>query len=267
MRSVLLIILVVFETASAGFEHRDVGGRSRALGGAYTGLADDVWAVFCNVGGCSQLTMNEVSFYYAPQPFGLGELSYGAAALALPTSFGVVGISGSRYGFDLYREFSVGISFARKIDGVGIGISLNYYSVSIQNYGSAGTIGFDVGVHVPIIPGLSSGITIKNMNAPTIGISKEKLPQKFSMGVAYTPAQSISVAVDYQKETGFDASPRLGFEYRVIESVALRGGMSDEPSQSSCGIGFRYSTMELDYALSRHQDLGWSHQASITLRW
>jgi hypothetical protein len=267
MRSVLLLILLVFDTAPAGLEHRDAGGRSRALGGAFTGLADDVWAVIYNAGGCSKLTMNEASFYYAPQPFGLDELSYSAVAVALPTAFGVVGVSASRYGFDLYRELSMGIALARNIAGAGIGMNVTYYAVTIQNYGSAASVGIDVGAHVAVTPHISSGIAIHNINAPSIGDSKEKLPQMFSAGVAFTPSQAVTLALDYQKETGFVASPKLGFEYRPAATVAIRGGMSDEPSQSSCGFGFRYSAVELDYALSRHPDLGWSHQASVTLRW
>ena len=201
------------------------------------------------------------------QPFGLGELSYGAAAIAFPTAIGVVGMSGSRYGFDLYREVSAGISFARNIAGAGLGVNVTYYAVTIRNYGSSGSVGIDLGVHLPVLPRLSSGIAIKNINAPAIGSANEKLPQMFSAGFAFAPSPPVTIAVDYQKETGFDASPKLGFEYRPVASVALRGGMSGEPSQSSCGIGFRYSAMELDYALSRHPDLGWSHQASMTLRW
>ncbi len=267
MRTAILFILATFQTSFAGFEHREVGARSRALGGAYIGLANDVWAMKYNAGGLSQLTMNEVSCYYSPQPFGLSELSFGAVAVGLPTNLGVVGLSASKYGFDLYKELAVSVSFARQIADVGIGISLSYYSVSILNYGSAGTIGIDVGVYIPIISQLTTGLAISNINAPAIGTAREKLPQMFSVGVVYSTLQSLNIVVDYRKETGYDASPKIGFEYWVMESVALRGGMADEPSQSSGGVGFKYAFVQMDYALSRHQDLGWSHQASITLRW
>lgn len=267
MRSVMLIVLAVFETASAGFEHRDVGGRSRGLGGAFTGLSNDAWGIIYNAGGLSQLTANEVSWYYSPQFFGVRELSYAAVVVAVPTSFGVLGLSGSRYGFDLYREFAGSISYARQINGIGIGVNLFYYSVGIKNYGSAGTIGIDAGVHVPVAPRLSSGFAMRNFNAPAIGAAEEKLPQKFAVGLAYTPLSSMVIAFDYQKESGSDASPRLGFEYWLTGSVALRVGVSDEPQQSSGGVGFRDAMMEFDYAFSRHPELGWSHHASVTLQW
>jgi hypothetical protein len=108
---------------------------------------------------------------------------------------------------------------------------------------------------------------MRNLNAPTIGAARERIPQQFSAGLAYKPIPSMNILADYRKETGFDASPRLGFEYWMIEWVALRCGVSGEPSRSSGGMGFRFSFVRIDYALSHHQDLGWSHQGSLTLQW
>src|SRR6266852_9409891 len=136
MRIIVLLVLVAAHTASAGFEQKEAGARSIALGGAYVALANDIWAMTYNVGGLSRLTTNEASFSYSPQPFGLSEVSFAAAGVAVPLSIGVVGLSASRYGFELYRELAGGISYARRIGEIGFGVTLSYYAVAIYDYGS-----------------------------------------------------------------------------------------------------------------------------------
>jgi hypothetical protein len=267
MKAYFVFFVFLQCVAFGGFERAEVGARASAFGGAFCGLSDDCWAIFFNVGGLSQVQRREVSFFYSPQPFGLKELSTSAAAAAYSTNFGVIGISARRYGFNLYREFSGSLAYAKTISDVGIGINVNYHSVAIKNYGAAGTIGIDVGILLHIIDKLRWGISVKNINAPTIGTSKEKLPQTFSSGVAYIPLENLHLFFDYQKELRFEASPRFGFEYWIIDAFALRGGVSDQPVQYSGGMGIRYAMFQVDYAFAMHQELGSTHEASFTIRW
>jgi hypothetical protein len=267
MRTILALLLLFPAVMLGGFEQTDVSARAKALGGSYVGLSDDVWAIFFNVGGLATATRQEVSFLYTPEQFELHELSYAAVALALPTKFGTLGLAAKGYGFKLYREFSGTISYAHSISNVGLGINFNYYAMTIKNYGSAGTVGVDIGVLVRLLDQVRWGISAKNINSPTIGTSCEPLPRKFSSGIAYIPQDDISITFDYQKELGFDPSPRFGFEYWIIHALALRGGMCDVPSEYAGGVGVRFSLFQVDYAFSSHQQLGWTHQASITIRW
>lgn len=266
MRALALFILLSINVAFGGFDRTDIGARSQALGNAYVGIADDVWSIFHNAAGLIMLTQWEAGFFYSPQPFGLSELSTGAAAFALPTDFGVLGAGVRSYGFSLYREFSGALSYARSMSGVNTGISLNYHSVSIERYGSSATIGVDAGIIVQLLKDIRFGIAIRNLNSPTIGQSGEKLPQTFSTGIAYTPFRTLSIVAGAAKETAFDISSRFGFEYWIIDALALRGGVSDQPSQVCAGTGIRFSIFQFDYSFSTHQELGWTHQVSLTIR-
>src|SRR5260221_1754312 len=113
MRSIILLILTGCQIASAGFEQKETGARPAGFGGAYVALANDIWAMTYNVGGLSYLTTSEASFCFAPQPFRLAEISFAAAVISVPTGLGVVGLSASKYGFELYKELTAGMSFAR----------------------------------------------------------------------------------------------------------------------------------------------------------
>ena len=267
MKIVVLLIVALHQVALGGFEQTEAGARAKSLGGAYCGMADDVWAIFYNVGGLAAIKQREVSMFYAPQQFGLSELSLSAVAAVFPANLGSFGVAARRYGFDLYREVSWTISYAREIFDVGVGINANYHSVAIQDYGSSGTIGIDVGALVQITSWLRWGIAAKNINAPTIGESEEPLPQSFSAGVAYQPVRNLSLLFDCCKEISFAPSQRIGFEYSMVEAVVIRAGLSSEPSEYAGGIGIRYGILQVDYGFSMHQELGVTQQASILICW
>lgn len=266
-RIFVLIFVVCIHQARGGFERTEGGARVLCFGGAFVGLADDSWAMLYNPAGLAQLRFPEFSVFYSPQPFGLTELKSISLAAAYPTNIGSFGASLREFGFELYREFSSSVSYAREVEGIFAGMNLAYHSVSISNYGSAGTLGLDVGILVPILKTLRWGIAAKNVNAPTIGQSSERLPQTFTAGIFYQPLDALSLVFDYQKELGFPASPKFGFDYWIIDNVALRGGFADEPTTYAAGFGIRYLFFELDYAFTTHQELGLTHQASVTLRW
>lgn len=267
MRKIVCLVAMISQLAFGGFEQTELGARAKSLGGACCALSNDVWAIFNNVGGLANLNQHEVSVFYAPQQFGLAELSLSAVAAAFPAGIGVLGFAARRYGFDLYREVSWTMSYANTVSAVAIGINVNYHSLSIERYGSSGTVGIDVGGLVPVTRQLRWGISAKNVNSPTIGVSREPLPQSFTSGFAYFPLRELSISVDYFKEAGFDGSVRFGFEYGVVNAVALRIGVSNQPAQYAGGIGIQYGMFEVDYAFFTHQELGITHQGSILIRW
>ena len=250
----------------AGFERRDQGARPIGMGGAFVGVADNAWAVIFNPAGISQLRGGEISAFYSPQPFGLTELSLASFVFVHPTPFGSFGVSGNRFGFELYREVSGTFSYANSYREVfSYGININYNSLTIKNYGSASVIGVDLGLLATITSGLRWGFFASNLNAPTIGQSKEKLPQVYASGISYVPLNGLLIAVDVVKDIRYAAFVRGGLEYKPVDVVSLRVGAGSNPTKFSSGLGIRYSYVQFDYALTTHQDLGLSHHFSVTV--
>ena len=130
MRTIIIILLAA-NIAYGGFEQTEISARAKGMGGAHIGIADDVWGVFFNVAGLSTITQKEIAFLYCPAQFGLKELSCTAGVIGFPTGIGVFGLSGRKFGFELYREFTGTLSYATAVSMVGMGINLNYHSVSI----------------------------------------------------------------------------------------------------------------------------------------
>ncbi len=267
MWKLIFYVIISVQICYCGFERTETGVRPLSLGYAYTGLSNDVWAINYNPAGLSQLVQHQIGLFYSPQPYGLSELSTISAAVAIPFNLCAVGFSFRKFGFQLYQEYSASVSIAKEISRLNFGINLNYYNLRIQNYGSAGTFGVDLGVLVKIDTEFSGGIFLRNANSPTIGKAREKLPQTFTVGFSYSPLQKCSILFDLQKETSYEVSPRFGFEYWLIEVIAVRGGWMNIPAKYTAGIGLKFMQITFDYGFDSQQDLGWTHCISLMISW
>jgi len=266
MVRLLFLTLVSFQLSFSAFERHGQGARSKSMGGTSAGLCDDVWGMFLNPSALAQIGQPEAGFFYSPQPFGLPELADAGFVVASGTPFGSVGIAVQQFGSSLYREITASLTYARTFESFSAGIATNLYAVSIERYGSAKSVGFDLGMHVKLLEQLRWGISVQNINAPTIGAAREKLPQEFLVGMAYVPDAHVRLAFDLQKQTSFELSPKFGFEYLPAGVIALRAGFSGEPSEISGGVGVRLSSFQFDYAVVHHQELGWTQHGSLSLR-
>ncbi|GEM_PF-6286192 len=150
MGKALFLLFLATAPASAGFEKRGSAARTLALANACVAVVDDALSPGFNPAGLARIHTKQLAIGYTPRPFGIEELSNAGMALALPTSVGVIGIGGSKFGFDLYKEVTGSLAFAATVSGIGLGIAIDYYSVTIQRYGSAATGAADVGASMPL---------------------------------------------------------------------------------------------------------------------
>jgi hypothetical protein len=113
--------------------------------------------------------------------------------------------------------------------------------------------------------GLRWGFFAANINAPSIGQAKEKLPQVYSSGLSYSPIDGLLLGVDAVKDVRYPTLIRGGIEYKVVDAASLRAGVGSNPTKFSSGLGIHYSLVRFDYAMTTHPDLGLSHQFSVTV--
>lgn len=270
MKSTAIIIITIislsFQQSYSQFELLDVGTKPVSMGGAFTSLANNSNAVYYNPAGISQMMFREISVFYSPAPFGLSELANGSLNYVEPLKFGTVGLSAKTYGFELYREITATLTYANNYrKRIYYGVNINYYNLKIQNYGSASTVGFDIGLLGYLTNFLRWGFSAHNISKPTIGTQKDKLPQVYRTGFSYQPRNDLNLVIDAEKDTRYPLTIKAGLEYNLYGMIDLRAGLSSEPVKFSGGIGFNYSLFEIGYAFNNHQDLGLTHQASITI--
>ncbi len=264
---VVLLMMLQSMHAFAAFERIAYGARGAAMGGSLVAVGGNAWSAFVNPAALRTVEERTVSLYYAPRPFDMKELSFGAAAYVEPTSLGAFGFAATRFGFDLYRETRAALSFAEEFtSGFRAGVNVTYYGLAIRNYGSASAIGFDVGVLVDVSESVRWGFGALNLSAPTIGAAHEKLPQHFTTGVAYMPFHGALVTASVIKDVRYPVELHVGIEYTMLEILAVRAGTTSDPNTLNAGLGVRVEFADFDYAFSSHTELGVTHQVSVSLR-
>ena len=262
----ILISFLCIKVSYAQFENTDIGARAVALNGAFTSLSNNSQAIFYNPSGLGQIKYREFSAFYSPAPFGLSELKTGALTYAEPFQFGVLGIGAKTYGFDLYRETNIILSYGNRFKGkIFYGFNVNYYNINIQNYNSATSFGLDIGTMAYITEFLRWGFFAKNITGSTIGESKEKIVQVYRTGFTVQPRKDINFLLEIEKDVKHPISVRAGLEYSFYDFLDLRAGVGSEPTSFSGGIGLNYNMFQLDYALYNSLDLGITHQGTISI--
>jgi hypothetical protein len=265
MKLIHTIIIICSLTLSA-YSQYNPGAKQISLSNSDVALSNDVFSLFNNPAGLSQMNWREVGVYYSPAPFGLSELANGYVAYHEPTSIGSFAVGGMSYGFDLYREskFSIGYSY-NYLNKFFAGATINYQTVSIQNYGNDGALFFNLGGLAYVSNVFRLGFSLQNINRASFGNQDDQIPMIFNTGISYDVVDELTLNFAVEKDIKYKASFQFGINYDIIEYLSLRTGFSNEPSKYSAGIGINYLMFSLDYAMFTHNDLGLTHQAGIII--
>lgn len=263
MRAKFVIIVIVLFSIKVPAQYLP-GAKQIAMSNSDIAQSNDVFALFSNPAGLSQMNWREIGIYYSPAPFGIKEIANGYAAYHEPTNFGSFSIGFMSYGFELYREnkFIAGYSnsFSNKFF---YGISISYHTLSIRNYGNDNAINFLLGGLVYLQDDLRIGFSVDNPTRATFGDEDNQVPMLFNSGLSYDVFDELTFNLAVQKEVDLPASVRFGIDYLLIEYLNVRFGIDNEPSRYSAGVGINYNIFSLDYAFFTHQDLGLTHQFGI----
>lgn len=265
----------MLKVSFAQFEFTNIGARAAALNGAYTSVSDNSLAVFYNPSGLAQIKFREVSFFYSPAPYGISELSTAALSYAEPTGIGTFGVGIKSYGFDLYKEITGLVSYGNHYKNrVFYGLSFNFYHLNIKNYNSATSFGIDIGAMAKVTDFIKWGFFAKNLSGSKIGQSKERIAQIFKSGFTVQPRKDLKFMLETEKDVKYPFSFMGAFEFSIFipNSVAnlpgridMRAGVGSEPTTFSAGLGLSFSLIQVDYAFSKHSDLGFTHQGTISI--
>lgn len=265
MRIILSLILLVIICTLISAQYNP-GARQISMANSDIASGNDVFTLFNNPAGLSQIGWREIGIYYSPAPFGLTELANGYIAYHEPLSFGSLAIGGMTYGYDLYRETKILLGYSYNFENKFFaGLVLNYLTTSIQNYGNDAALFFTVGGLGYLTERVRLGFSFENINRASIGNEKDHIPVILRSGVGYDILSELTLNLAVEKDLKYNPSFQFGLEYNIIEYISLRSGFSNEPSRYTAGVGINYSIFSLDYAFYTHQDLGLTHQAGIVI--
>jgi hypothetical protein len=261
---VFVLLFVCLGTSHAGFERTPQP--PAVYGDGVSALfSGDVNSLLLNPSAAASLKSFYSAFFYSPSPFDLPQLSNGGMFFAFPFESFTGGVAATRTGFSLYREITATVIAAKSFGGiVSAGCNINYDHLAIAGYGTAFTVGIDVGVSVQATDDIRWGFSLLNVNRPTIGEEKDELPQLYLTGVTCEVLPTASVSCTLIKDVRYPVSIRTGVRFLPLESVDLRFGVSSDPSRYFAGIGIHYSSISVDYSVATHAELGLTHTIGIS---
>ena len=107
---------------------------------------------------------------------------------------------------------------------------------------------------------------LTNASAARIGGVGEALPLSLAVGCACAPGETgPTVYARCSKELTSPLEWNLGAEYVVVPELALRLGISSEPSLLCGGVGIHLAPVAVEYGLTHHRQLGETHYLSVSI--
>jgi len=172
----------------------------------------------------------------------------------------------NRFGNQLYQEIQLTAASRYEIvDNCAIGISIQSYILFIRHYGQAVAWGINFSALYKLLPELSIGALITNLNQPVISEIREKLPQTMSLGFCYYPVPDLMMSFEFFQDLRFSQEYRAGCSYNVLSFLTIRAGIEDLINIYSYGVGIDINWIEFDYTLRNHSILGISHIITLSI--
>ena len=287
MRKIFLFILltsVVFPQVVSDYTY--ISSEAAAMAGAMTANPGSVASLFHNPAGIAELEDPFIEFGKA-DIFGVesnyfGGFShlpiFGNSGLSIQQSKTVV--SGTTLSKEQSIAFSSGFHLQKDRNSqLMVGYSFNYLSWNLgrssgtigdgsdgQPSSSSSTLGIDVGLIASLRGKHRVGAYLKNINSPEMGRgeSRQPLPRRMSIGMAYTPYQNFLTSLVLDRTMGRDdIQVKGGIQYIFTDMCTLRLGLQSNPNRLGAGFRFSFRKYGFDYALLTHPVLPATHHFSF----
>lgn len=266
MRILLFAFLTCISFQSwAGRDDVSTGAKSNALGNISI-LHQDFWSAENNPAalGFQKQWGGGISY---ESPFLLNNLSYRTAVFAYPTNLGAFGLSIGQYGYSLYNENKLGISYGQRLsETFTLGVQLNYLSTQIgEGYGSNSALSGTIGLFAKLNEDLNLAAVVVNPNqAKLSSFQDERYPTLLKLGLGYSISKKVNLLSEVVKDIDYKAVAKLGIAYQALDIIHFRLGYATNPSLSTLGFGLNLKDFQLDFASGFHSTIGFTPQISIS---
>ncbi|MFC2061588.1 PorV/PorQ family protein [Elusimicrobiota bacterium] len=245
------------------FLNLELGARPAAMGGAFTGISDDINSLYWNPAGLGKIDYQQACAMYSRW---LEGTSYGYLGYVFPWSFG--GTCGALYGYynsgaiprsiasrrGVFKEYdgefrSTANSLAicvgsRFMDIMYLGGVIRFANETIDSYDAVNFSG-DIGALYEIIDKrLTAGFSASNIGTGMQFIEESTpLPVDIKTGVGYylTDSDEYLTAIDFSSRDGF----HLGFEYKMHLEKEKRVKKMYHKFGSNDNISIKYKTEKI----------------------
>ncbi|MBI9035768.1 MAG: hypothetical protein JEZ03_15005 [Bacteroidales bacterium] len=235
--------------------------RSRSLGNCGVSTSD-YWAIINNEAGMVWNNSSSIGII-TENRFLLKELNNYTLAVTLPLKKSAFGASLNYFGFDLYNEKSIQLSYAMKLSknfSVGVGLEYLHFSQA-ELYQSLQYINFSMGVMMHITNKLTLASHIYN----PLMLNNDVIPTLFRLGGTYQFSPQFTSFFELERNTSTKTLYKAGLEYSPITILRCRLGIISHPSTVCFGLGINLKQLDLDISSQMHPILGLSQQISLLI--
>ncbi|MEZ5084412.1 MAG: hypothetical protein R2750_13345 [Bacteroidales bacterium] len=274
----LAVFAIYPENSGATEFNRPNGGRSAGM--AYSSVTlSDFWSIQNNQAGLANLTAFAAGINYENQ-FLVNEMSLKSGGFVAPSKFGVFGLNYQYFGYSQFSRSKIGLAYGKSFgEKISAGLQLDYLSTHIaEDYGNKSNVTFELGVRAVLSENLVlAAHTFNPINAKLEDQFGERISAIYKLGLMYTITDDFLIMAEAEKAMNFKPLIRGGIEYIIIEQLSARVGYSTLPSSSGSddfsiaslytfGFGLKLGSLDIDFAASVHQVLGWSPVVSLVYK-
>ncbi len=199
------------------------------------------------------------------RPFQINELQQTAFALGIMYKNWGFGISGSTFGNNIYNESTLVLSVAKSVKKkLSLGANIILYQLKINDYGTAHAPGLSASMRYTINDNWDWITTIRNINYPKIGASKDELPQVVTTGFVGTVHEILTIATEWEQDLAYKGAIKFGVMVKPLKQLLFSVGYVSNPGQLTAGLSININKVYFEYGTIAYSDLGlFTHQLGI----
>ncbi len=257
---IMLILLCIYTVKGQKVSAQNAeGARKMGMAGAAFMISDH-FSVFNHA--AAMALAEELSIgISSQQSFGVRELNTYTAAAVYPGDAFAFGAGISNNSNPDFRQFKGTLGAAHAIGFGAIGLRFNYHQLNASGFGSFLQYSFDIDGLFQLHEQWWFSSQINNISQR--GFEAYPLPVTLSAGISYQPHAQLLLNIAASGNNAFGSLYYAGFEYFIVESVAIRSGISAAPWQPFMGLGFYTGKFQIDAAAGRQWQLGTIYQISL----
>ena len=264
MKKLITLCMMLLYSICFCVAQNNYGPRLTALGNNGAAVAD-IWSTDANPSGITAFTSPMAAINYTKFLFDT-DLSKQAISFILPIKNNFAGLNFQRYGISEYNEIKAGITLAKQFgETLSIAVKANYHQIKISNYGATTGFSVDVGAMYKYNDLLTFGLYVNNPSLKKYSSKaiSNSIPSVIHLGAAYKASDKLIIASTISKDFKTAVDVGLGIDYKLIELISLRGGLTAKPFKQYAGFGLNYKKLMLDVAVENDPYLDFKPQIAL----
>lgn len=265
MKKTIILAVILFQAALllAVFDDYNPSARARGMGGAYTGVADDINAIFYNPAGLTNVNMEAMIGFSQLNNQEFTEFKTAAVGIRLPQNLGTVALGARLFDVDFEEEtlmseqiWSLSHAFSLQKDihsQISVGYTVNYNLLQFDDDVHDEAFAVDLGATALLHGRTKFGFCVTNLRQAVMGNNNQNtLPSKLSLGVSYLPYDQVTTSIEVRKDFGQETEFMGGVEAKMLEILSLRFGVHHNPATWNAGVGLDVEGIKIDFSYSTH---------------